>query len=202
MLVLDHLGLTQPFEPPPPKEPWAELPTVLKLAAHKNITIKISGACTLSHQPYPYRDIWDPLRRIFDAFGLDRCLWGTDWTRAVALLTYKEGVDAFRVTDRLSDGDRATLMGETLSRVYNWSPAKPGAAARSGGLTQHGLLQFGVRVARQRLGDELDRLRHLVVGHALGAEGAERLRGDARIARPDERLHALAQDRVGPPDHR
>lgn len=124
MLVLDHLGLQQPFEPPPPKEPWAELRTVLKLAAHKNIVIKISGGCTLSHQPYPYRDIWDPLWRIFDAYGLDRCLWGTDWTRAVALLTYKEGVDAFRLTDRLTDGDRATLMGETLSRVYHWSPSK------------------------------------------------------------------------------
>jgi hypothetical protein len=40
------------------------------------------------------------------------------------LLTYKQGVEAFRVTDRLSDSDRATLMGETLSRVYNWSPSK------------------------------------------------------------------------------
>jgi len=58
-----------------------------------------------------------------DAFGLDRCMWGTDWTRAVALLTYEQGVEAFRVTDRLSDSDRAALMGETLARVYNWSPA-------------------------------------------------------------------------------
>jgi predicted TIM-barrel fold metal-dependent hydrolase len=122
-LVIDHLGLQQPSEPPAPKEPWAELPTVVKLAVHKNIAIKISGACTLSHQPFPYRDIWDPLWRIFDAFGLDRCMWGTDWTRAVALLTYKEGVDAFRLTDRLSDSDRATLMRKTLARVYNWSPS-------------------------------------------------------------------------------
>ena len=60
-------------------------------------------------------------RRIFDAFGFDRCMWGTDWTRAVALLTYEQGVEAFRVTDRLSDRDRAALMGETLARVYNWS---------------------------------------------------------------------------------
>ena len=49
---------------------------------------------------------------------------GTDWTRAVKLLTYQQGVEAFRVTDRLSDSDRATLMGETLSRVYNWSPVR------------------------------------------------------------------------------
>ena len=125
-IVIDHLGLQQPFEPPAPTEPFAELPKVLELAAHKNVAIKISGACTLSHQPFPYKDIWDPLARIFDAFGLDRCLWGTDWTRAVGLLTYKQGVDAFRVTDRLSDSDRAMLMGGALRRIYDWAPAKTG----------------------------------------------------------------------------
>ena len=120
-LVIDHLGLQQPPAPPAPPQPFAELPKVLALASHPNIAIKISGACTLSHEPFPYKDIWDPLGRIFDAFSLNRCMWGTDWTRAVALLTYKQGVDSFRVTDRLSDSDRATLMGDTLARVYNWS---------------------------------------------------------------------------------
>ena len=120
-VVIDHLGLQQPPAPPAPPQPFAELPKVLALASHPNIAIKISGACTLSHEPFPYKDIWDPLGRIFDAFSLNRCMWGTDWTRAVALLTYKQGVDSFRVTDRLSDSDRATLMGDTLARVYNWS---------------------------------------------------------------------------------
>jgi predicted TIM-barrel fold metal-dependent hydrolase len=124
VVIIDHLGLQQPFAPPPPPQPFAEQPKVLALAALKNVRIKISGACTLSHQPFPYNDIWDPLARFFDAFGLDRCMWGTDWTRAVALLSYKQGVDAFRVTDRLSDSDRAALMGGTLARVYKWSPAK------------------------------------------------------------------------------
>lgn len=121
-IVIDHLGLQQPFEPPPPAQPFADLPKVLALAAHDNVVIKITGACTLSHQPFPYKDIWDPLARIFDAFGFNRCMWGTDWTRAVALLTYKEGVESFRVTDRLSAGDRKALMGETLSKVYKWTP--------------------------------------------------------------------------------
>jgi predicted TIM-barrel fold metal-dependent hydrolase len=124
MLVIDHLGLQQPFEPPAPAEPFADLPKLLDLAAHDNIVVKITGACTLSHESFPYNDLWDPLWRVFDAFGLDRCMWGTDWTRAVALLTYEQGVEAFRVTDRLSDSDRATLMGETLQRVYNWSPSQ------------------------------------------------------------------------------
>ena len=51
-------------------------------------------------------------------------MWGTDWTRAVQLLTYKQAVDAFRVTDRLSDSERAALMGGTLQKVYKWSPSK------------------------------------------------------------------------------
>jgi L-fuconolactonase len=124
MLVIDHLGLQQPFEPPPPAQPFADLPKLLKLAAHGNVTVKISGACTLSHEPFPYNDLWEPLGRIFDAFGFDRCMWGTDWTRAVALLTYKQGVEAFRVTARLSASDRRALMGETLTRVYKWAPRK------------------------------------------------------------------------------
>jgi predicted TIM-barrel fold metal-dependent hydrolase len=123
-IVIDHLGLQQPFEPPAPAQPFANLPKVLELAAYKNVAIKISGACTLSHESFPYKDIWDPLGRIFDAFGFDHCMWGTDWTRAVGLLTYKQGVEAFRVTDRLSDSDRAALMGGTLKRIYDWSPSK------------------------------------------------------------------------------
>jgi predicted TIM-barrel fold metal-dependent hydrolase len=122
-LVIDHLGLPQPQEPPAPAEPFGDLPKLLALAAYPNVAVKVSGACTLSHVPFPYPDIWDPLARVFDAFGLSRCLWGTDWTRAVKVLTYEQGVEAFRVTDRLSDSDRAALMGETLQRVYHWSPS-------------------------------------------------------------------------------
>src|SRR5213593_4351791 len=125
-IVIDHLGLQQPFEPPPPAQPFADLPKLLALAAHDNIAVKISGACTLSHEPFPYKDIWDPLGRIFDAYGLDRCMWGTDWTRAVGLLTYEQGVEAFRVTDRLSEAERSALMGGTLAKIYNWSPDMDG----------------------------------------------------------------------------
>ncbi len=125
-VVVDHVGLAQPFDPPAPPEPFADLANVLALAECDNIAIKISGACTLSHQPFPYPDIWEPLGRVFDAFGLERCLWGTDWTRAVNLLTYEQGVEAFRVTDRLSDAERATLMGGTLAKIYNWSPQVDG----------------------------------------------------------------------------
>jgi len=122
-IVVDHVGLAQPFLPPPPPEPFADLANVVSLAPFENVAIKISGACTLSHQPFPYPDIWDSLGKVFDAFGFDRCMWGTDWTRAVELLNYEQGVEAFRVTDALSDSERSTLMGGSLTKIYNWSPS-------------------------------------------------------------------------------
>jgi predicted TIM-barrel fold metal-dependent hydrolase len=125
-----RFGLIKPVDPTDPAvaEIVADLPRVLALATLPNVAIKITGAGTLSHEAFPFQDIWEPLGRIFDAFDLDRCLWGTDWTRAVALLTYAQGVEAFRVTDRLSDSERARLMGGTLTRIYRWAPtsATPG----------------------------------------------------------------------------
>lgn len=121
-LVIDHLGLDQPHAPPVPQNPFSDLDDVLSLAVLDNVAIKISGACTLSQQPFPFSDVWGPLGKIFEVFGFERCMWGTDWTRAVNLLTYREGVESFRITDALSDSERSMLMGGSLQKIYKWSP--------------------------------------------------------------------------------
>jgi predicted TIM-barrel fold metal-dependent hydrolase len=121
--IVDHMAIMQPHAPPAPPQPWADLPKVLELARRKNAVIKVSNACTLSREPYPFPDIWDPLARIFDAWGLERCLWGTDWTRASALVNYAQAVEAFLTTARLSDGERAMLMGDACAKAYRWSPS-------------------------------------------------------------------------------
>jgi len=122
--ILDHLGILQPRTPPAPPNAWADLPKVLDLAKRKNVVIKVSGACTLSHKPYPYTDIWDPLARVFDAWGFERCLWGTDWTRAFAVVNFEQAVKPFRETKRLSDSERAMLMGGACAKAYRWEPKK------------------------------------------------------------------------------
>ena len=77
-------------------------------------------APTHSARPFEFPGL--PRAFNFDAFGFGRCLWGTDWTRAVELLNYEQGVEAFRVTDSLSDSERSELMGGTLTKIYKWSP--------------------------------------------------------------------------------
>ena len=84
-------------------------------------TSRIAGWKDLvNNQPFPYDDIWEPVLRVIDAFGLDRCMWGTDWTRTIGMLTYEQGVAPFRETKRLSENDKAALMGGTLQKVYKW----------------------------------------------------------------------------------
>ncbi|MEM6620852.1 MAG: amidohydrolase family protein [Pseudomonadota bacterium] len=122
--IIDHMAILQPEWPPAPEEPWADLPRVLDLAKRENAVIKITGACTLSKQPYPFPDIWDPLARLFDAWGFDRCLWGTDWTRAFAVVNFEQAVRPFLDTDRLSDSERAMLMGGACAKAYSWSPTR------------------------------------------------------------------------------
>ena len=77
-LIIDHLG-----RPSGAKDDaaWASLPEMLALARHPNVAIKATGAPSYSSQAYPYRNIHDPLHRIFDAFGPERMFWGTDITR-------------------------------------------------------------------------------------------------------------------------
>ena len=120
--VIDHLGFYQPRARPVPATVWADLPKVIDLARRPNAALKVSGVCTMSREPFPYPDIWDPLARVFDAWGFERCLWGTDWTRTYALVNYQQGVEPFRLTDRLTDSERAMLMGGACAKVYGWSP--------------------------------------------------------------------------------
>jgi L-fuconolactonase len=122
-IVIDHVGLPQSHRAG--SDAWEDLSKVLELAQYDNVCIKLSGACTLSSEPFPYGDIWDPLLRIIDAYGVERCMWGTDWTR-VTTLTYGQALQAFQVSERLkerlSENDRAMLMGGSAERIYGWTP--------------------------------------------------------------------------------
>ncbi len=73
-LILDHLG--RPSGVTSPNERWANLQEVLALAKYPNVAMKATGAPSYSDQPYPYRDIHDKLRQLYDAFGPTRWFWG------------------------------------------------------------------------------------------------------------------------------
>lgn len=87
---------------------YANLDEMLALAKLPNVAVKLSGAPSTSSQPYPYTNIHVYLRRIIEAFGPDRCFWGTDITRMP--ISYRQCVTMF--TEEMP-----WLKGRDLERV-------------------------------------------------------------------------------------
>lgn len=125
--VIDHLGvgIAPPLLGGIPTEPFATLPAVVALAAFANVSVKVSGAPSLSRERYPFRDIWSGIERLADAFGTHRLLWGSDYTRTNGLHSYWEGTHYLAQLPFLDDHALAAIYGGNLRRVVGWTDPLP-----------------------------------------------------------------------------
>jgi predicted TIM-barrel fold metal-dependent hydrolase len=131
-MVIDHLGVSQSPVSPPRPEPWDKLPGLLSLARYPNVHVKFSGVPLMSKEPFPYQDTWPYLHQIVNAFGPDRLVWGTDFTRMrwVPQSTklaprdqwrlYSDCVNYLRDTNELSQSDKEKMFGGTIRRILRW----------------------------------------------------------------------------------
>jgi predicted TIM-barrel fold metal-dependent hydrolase len=74
-VIVDHFG-----DPDPSRgldQPGFQ--TVLLLGRESGAVVKLSGAFRPSARPYPHEDVEPFIAAIIDAYGLDRCVWGSDW---------------------------------------------------------------------------------------------------------------------------
>jgi predicted TIM-barrel fold metal-dependent hydrolase len=105
---IDHIGRGGGRSAVKDDAAYADLPEMLALARLPNVAVKLSGAPSTSSHPYPYRNIHGYLKHIVDAFGPDRCFWGTDITRMP--ISWRQCVTMF--TEEM-----AWLKGRDLERV-------------------------------------------------------------------------------------
>jgi predicted TIM-barrel fold metal-dependent hydrolase len=52
---------------------------LLELGATKRAFVKLSGFVKFSRKPAPHEDTWPFVTALVEAFGLDHCLWASDW---------------------------------------------------------------------------------------------------------------------------
>ena len=115
-LIIDHCGLKSGAKDAAALE---HLDEVVALARLTNVALKATGAPGYSTEPYPFRNLHDPLHRLFDAFGPDRFFWGTDITRMPC--TYRQCVTFFtEELPWLKGQDLETVMGRGLTRWIGW----------------------------------------------------------------------------------
>jgi predicted TIM-barrel fold metal-dependent hydrolase len=132
-IIVDHLGLRQPPPMTADADPFARLPRLLELARFPNVAVKLSGAPSLSTQPFPHPDLWSPVRRVLDAFGADRVMWGSDYTRlrttlgaegvaprSAWLSSYADSVGYLRHGMGLSAAEQDAIFSTTARVWLSW----------------------------------------------------------------------------------
>jgi predicted TIM-barrel fold metal-dependent hydrolase len=122
-LIIDHMGLNSSSRDNRLTENIpAAIDQAVALARYPNVSVKFSGAVGNSLEPYPFRDMTVHLRRLFDAFGPQRCHWGTDITNSLAKASYRQRVT--HVTEELSflsESDKDWVMGRALLARLKWA---------------------------------------------------------------------------------
>lgn len=115
-LIVDHLARRGDAKD---DAQFADLDDVLALAKYPNVAAKTSALPCYSSEPYPFRPLHKHIRRVYDAFGARRMLWGTDYSRLP-----KPYIDAIRLVtealDFLSGADREWIMGRATSEWLRW----------------------------------------------------------------------------------
>jgi len=125
--VIDHLA--KPEIKSRKTEPWATY--MRKIAQHQNVFCKVSGLVTEGDWKHWKPDDFRPyLDVLFDAFGPDRLMFGSDWPVCLLAGTYrqvKQLVETY-VKD-FSQADREKIFGGNAALFYGLKSAKHGLAA-------------------------------------------------------------------------
>jgi len=72
--------------------------------------------------PYPFRDMTPHIRRLFDAYGPQRCYWGTDITNSLDKATCRQRITQFTEELKfLSESDKDWIMARALLARLDWA---------------------------------------------------------------------------------
>ncbi|MBI83460.1 MAG: hypothetical protein CMJ81_09710 [Planctomycetaceae bacterium] len=116
-VVISHLGLPPAVsEPPGDKAARQALDGPLLMANFPGPRIKLSAFYVLTKpgHDYPHEAAWPYVKCLRTAFGVDRLLWGSDYSPCLDSLTYPQTFTIFDKMPFFSAGDRQRIAGGNL----------------------------------------------------------------------------------------
>ncbi len=116
-VVLDHIGGAPTDEDPP----YPLLSNVLNLARYPRVYVKLTPQAHKSKLPYPHEDTFPTFRRLYDAFGPERLMWGTNFPGVLKGVGYLPALEMFRThLDFLTDSDKEWLFSKAALKVWKF----------------------------------------------------------------------------------
>lgn len=122
-VVIDHLARVDLGQ----KDPEPEIKKLLALAKYPNVYVKVSELMILSpSKKHPYRDTFPLVKKVYDAFGPDRLLWGTGFpgdTRAQADRPSLRAELALIQTEIpfFTPADREKILGKNAHKLWGFA---------------------------------------------------------------------------------
>jgi predicted TIM-barrel fold metal-dependent hydrolase len=127
-VVIDHLARVD-LEG---KDVEGETKKLLALAKYPNVYVKMSELMIISpSKKFPYRDTYALVRKVYDAFGSDRLLWGTGFPGATRAQADRPSLDDELALIRkeipfFTAKDRARILGENAAKLWGFPEGKAG----------------------------------------------------------------------------
>ena len=111
-VVIEHMA-DSPLDKP------QMLDMLIALKRYPKVFVKVSHTWSLSKQDYPYLDSQAQVKRLYDAFGPQRLMAGTDWPLVEGYCGYAKAVDIARNQMKfLNEEDKSWMMSRTIERVW------------------------------------------------------------------------------------
>ncbi len=113
-VVIDHMADCHPDD----EEGIAHL---LDLAKFPRVYVKISHTWSISKEEYPWKDTHDLVQRVYQTFGPERIMWGTDWPVCLDRATYGQTLSVVR--DEMTfftTEDLEWVLGKTALKLWTF----------------------------------------------------------------------------------
>jgi predicted TIM-barrel fold metal-dependent hydrolase len=115
-LILDHMALETNVKD---DHAFRNFDKLIAVAKRPNIGVKVSSLPSYTDAPYPYRNLHVYVKRVYDAFGPQRMMWGSDLSRLSG--SYRECVTMFtEEMPWLSGEDLEQVMGRAACDWLGW----------------------------------------------------------------------------------
>ena len=110
-IAIGHFGMVT-------RPQWQEQ---IKLARHEQVRIESGGITWLFNDEfYPFRGAMLAIKEAASLVGMEKLMWGSDYPRTIAAITYRMSYDFVVKSDLMSDEEKARFLGGNAREFYRF----------------------------------------------------------------------------------